>query len=146
MSKIHKLIPQPELSCAVEAFNLASQSGIDPDRVLRERWAQEKREQEAREHERKMQRLLDECPGFTGGEMPRGPGLPGSVTIDPVCTKQAMDWLKRRFRVDSHAGVEATGELRIKIVARVTQKTIDGAKRPRVSFKPVEQFVLPLAG
>lgn len=129
---------------AGSCFNLAGERGEDPDRILRERREAEKRQREAAEFQAKMQRRLEECPGFIGGSMPTGPGACGSVVIEPECIKAAMPWLKARFRVNCAAGIESTGELRVQIAAKAIARKTAGVRIVKASFEKPVQFTLEL--
>jgi len=139
--------PQYELANSGEAFNLAVERGVDPERVIRERIAADKARTEAREYQAKMQRMLAECPGVIGWDLPGCECGKGKVTIEPGRIADAMPWLKRRFHVSeilelsTDCGLCVEWSPRRKGKARI--ETTKG-KRVKVTFGPLEQFTLGL--
>lgn len=65
----------------------------------------------------------------------------GEVIVDPVCSKPALEYLKRRFFVEKQVGIEQTGELRFIIRARI-RRTVAGK---RVTVKPQKAVQYELA-
>jgi hypothetical protein len=124
-----------------EAFNLASQSGNDPFRLERERWEAEQAASAAREFERRMQRLLEECPGFTTCEAPRSEDARGKVIVEPARITEAMQWLKRRFVVNESLELSTDIGLCVELIPRKRGRT---ARTYAAKFKKPEQFALPL--
>lgn len=91
---------------------------------------------------KKMSDAFDQCPGAALGDMPTTEQSEGSIIVDPVCSKQALVFLKRRFYVEESVGIESTGELRFVIKAKPTRT---GGKRKPVVWRPkAVQFELPL--
>lgn len=133
---------QYELPATACAFNLYCERTEDGERVERERRQAERDRREAQAYQEKMQEVFEFCPGFTGGEMPTGPGGQGHVLIESHCAGPAMDWLKRRFLVKREAGIETTGELRIDFATK--RKRTAGVKHHRSPFMQIEQFSLPI--
>lgn len=137
---------QPDLPlCGLaNIFNLAGQRGEDPGRLMREREAAERREREAAEYEARYQRKLSECPGFVGGDAPRGPGAEGRVVVDPRLVLEARSWLTHRFAVNDALSLsEIADGIVFEIRARATpgQRT---ARRRGTKFGRPEQFELDL--
>ena len=130
---------QLELRACSNAFNLFGERGIDPVAVLLERGRQAAAAEAAREFERKMQRLLSECPGFVGC-CPPGAGSPGNVTVQPAAADAAMDFLKRRFHVGGVGWKKGLG-LTVEVLPRRKGVTRATARR---RLAPVEQFQLNL--
>ena len=94
-----KLSLQPDLPVAGVVFNLASERGIDPERVVRETAAARAARIEAEAYREKMQGKLAMCPGFVGCYPPASVDSPGKVTVQPSAVDDAVDFLKRRFVV-----------------------------------------------
>ena len=139
-----KSIPQFELSCARDVFNLAGGTGIDPFRAERERWEMERRREEREDYQKKMQRALEECPGFIGGDAPGSPAATGKVVVDPGVVGEAVVWLKRRFRVNENLSLSMDSALCLEIISRSAPRRIGGPSRLRATFDKPEQFELAL--
>lgn len=92
-----------------------------------------------------QQRLSDklaECPGHVYSRAPVSPVDEGEIVVEPVCSKIALDFLKRRFRVEKQVGVESSGELKFIISPRnQTRVTRTGV---RVRYQKPVQFLLAL--
>ncbi len=123
-------------------FNLAGQAGVDPMRVLREKWEREERERARREFADKMQRTLSECPGFVGADAPASEEGTGRIVIEPGMIVEAMPWLRRRFHVSENLALSVDQGLAIDLMPRVRRK--GSAPRKRITFGKVEQFNLEL--
>lgn len=126
----------------VDAFNLAPEVAIDGERVARERREQAARDKEAAEYQAKFQLTLAECPGVVGFDAPRGPAAVGKVVIEPAFVMEAMQWLKRRFRVNESLELSTDTGLCVEITPRPRKAN----RHPymRVSFNKPQQFELPL--
>jgi hypothetical protein len=74
--------------------------------------------------------------------MPTSENAEGSIVVDPVCSKQALVFLKRRFYVEENVGIESTGELKFVIKPKV--RRAPGKPKPRVEFRKQIQYELPL--
>jgi len=136
------LNPGAELPLTREAFNLFSEAGEDPLRVMRERDARLAAEAEAAEYQSKMQRVFADCPGFIGGDAPNCAAAIGRVVVEPGRTVEALAWLKRRFHVNQSLELDRTIEgVAFEVKARVRAK-LSGGRRIKVSFAPAEQFTL----
>jgi hypothetical protein len=130
-------VAQLELRPCADAFNLAGERGIDGARAIAEMAESMRREREARAWADKMQRKLSECPGFIGCHPP-GVETPGTVTVQPGSTDEALEFLKRRFHVGQVDWQKGLGMV-IKILPRR-----EGVPRAvvRRRLAPVEQFQL----
>lgn len=135
---------QFELGCACEAFNLAAETGVDPERVLRERRETIERQRQAAAFEAKMQRSLAECPGVVGFDAPNSPDSKGKVVVEPAHTVEAFQWLKRRFHVAENLELSGAVGLVFEIAPRRRGLRSNG-KRIKVHFGKVEQFELGLS-
>jgi hypothetical protein len=133
---------QRELPVAGEVFNLFGEAGNDPVRLAMEAGRRAAEREALLEFERKMQRTLEECPGFCGAEAPCGAAATGRVLIDPAMTAEAIPWLKRRFHVNENLALSHHGGLCVEVKPRARGKP--GVRRGRVSFAKPEQFQLPL--
>jgi hypothetical protein len=132
----------PEFEIARNAFNLAVQHGIDPERVRREQREAEQRRREAEEFERAMQRKLSACPGFLATDAPSGPASRGRVVVAPGLAQQAMEWLRRRFQVSESLELDSAADgLVFEIIPRAARS---GGRRVQRSFIRNVQFELPL--
>ena len=128
---------QHEMPVVGDAFNLAPETGVDIDRVLREEREQLARECSAREYTARMQRQLAECPGCVGYDLATSEKLASRLMLDPRLVLDAMGWLKRRFRVSAALELHSTGNaLCVEIAPRRRGQT---GKR-QVRFVKVEQF------
>ena len=137
-----KSIIQNELTGEIgQAFNLVSEYGEDPERIIRERQEAEAAAAAALEYESKMQRSFAQCPGFIGCDPPSGERSKGRVVVDPTYAFQAREWLKRRFNCNEAIELSDHG-LCIEVMPRVRAKP--GQPRRRVSFLKPEQFDLAL--
>lgn len=128
---------QLELRPCSDAFNLAGERAVDAVAVMLERGRQAAAAEAAREFERKMQRLLSDCPGFVGC-CPPGQQSPGKVTVQPAVADEAVDFLKRRFHV-GEVGWEKGLGFTVEILPR--RKGLAKATARR-RLAPVEQFQL----
>ena len=137
-----KAIPQFDLDVVGDIFNLVQEPGIDPVRVARELKECEQRRQDAAEYQRKMQRRLEECPGFITADAPVGEAHFGNVVVEPSNADSARAWLKRRFQISEDLNLSDIG-LVFRIHSRRKVVTVNG-KRIRVRFGKVEQFELAL--
>lgn len=135
--------PVIDLPIIGEVFNLAGERGEDPLRIQRERWEAERRQSEALEYQSKMQRTLEECPGFAGCDAPLGEQAQGRIVIEPARVNEAVRWLKRRFHVNENLELSPDNGLAIDIKPRV-RSCKAGARRRSVGFVKVEQFELAL--
>ena len=131
---------QLELHACSGAFNLFGERGIDPVAVLLERGRQAAAAEAAREFERKMQRLLSECPGFVGAEAPAGPASVGRVVVEPRLALEAIPWLKRRFHVNETLALSPDRGLCVEVKPRARGRS--SGRRGRVTFAKPEQFQL----
>jgi hypothetical protein len=132
---------QYELRAVADEFNLVSETGDDPLRLLMEKLRAERARDEARQYEAKMQRQLSECPGFIGVDAPRGPESVGKVVVDPGRISEAMAWLGRRFKVSENLELSHDQGLCVEIISRTRA---NAGRRKRASFGKVEQFQLAL--
>lgn len=138
-----KRTPQFELPVAGEVFNLSSEHGFDAWLHEHERFEQAKAEAEAKAYEAKMQRTLEQCPGFTTCDPPTGPGSHGKVVVEPGKTLEAFRWLKRRFHVNENLELSGDIGLVLEIAPRIRRVTA-GGRKVKVRFGRPEQFSLPL--
>src|SRR5512139_2559125 len=130
-----------EFCFASGAFNLYSEVGPDSMRVMLDNARDAKRREEAAEFERKMQRVLAECPGFVGCDAPAGASSSGKVMVEPGRICEAMPWLKRRFHVNENLELSTDSGLCVEVAFRIR----GAAKKPRVKrFGKPEQFELGL--
>ncbi|MGO9203264.1 MAG: hypothetical protein ACLQM8_22315 [Limisphaerales bacterium] len=129
---------QLELRPCADAFNLAGERAVDPVAVLLERGRQAAAAKAAREFERKMQRLLSECPGFVGAEAPAGPASAGKVVVEPGLALEAIPWLKRRFHVNENLALSHDQGLCVEVKPRARGRS--SGHRGRVTFAKLEQF------
>ena len=129
---------QLELRPCSDAFNLAGERGVDPVAVVLERGRQAAAAEAAREFERKMQRLLAECPGFVGAEAPGGPASVGRVVVEPGLALEAIPWLKRRFHVNESLALSRDQGLCVEVKPRARSRS--SGRRSRVMFARPEQF------
>jgi hypothetical protein len=136
--------PERELPLAAAAFNLFSETGDDPLRVMRERDARLALEREAELYRQKMQRVFADCPGFLGGDAPTGPQATGRVVVEPGRSVEALAWLKRRFHVNETLELDRAVEgLAFEIKPRQRSPGA-GSKRIKVTFARPEQFQFAL--
>lgn len=136
---------QSELPQSAAVFNLAGERAVDPWRVERERREAQERQAQAAAFQAKMQRSLEECPGFTAADVPGGPGGRGRVVVSPAQATEAAQWLKRRFVVRPSLELDAAADgLVFEIIARARPIRGNGGHRRRVSFDAPEQFHLAL--
>ena len=133
----------PEFFLARSVFNLAAETGDDPERVARELREAEQRRRDATEYERKYQRTLAECPGFCACDAPSGPGSKGKVVIEPGMILEANRWLRRRFHVSENLELSGDTGLVLEIIPHQRRLPV-GGKRIKVHFGKVEQFELAL--
>jgi len=129
---------QNELPCAGEVFNLASEVGADPARIIRERIQAATDRAAARTYELKMQRTFAQCPGFIGSDNP------SHVVVEPALALEAFQWLKKRFHVNEKLEVSTDTGLCIEV--RPRRRSVAGNRKARAKyvFGPVEQFRLAL--
>lgn len=139
-----KSIPQFGLPVVDQVFNLASERGLDGDRLARERVEAERARKAAAEYEARMQRLFAECPGFIGADAPAGEGQKGNVVVEPAYAPEAMAWLKRRFHVNENLSLSTDTGLCIEVRTRVRKPPTPGAKRVAVTWAKPQQFELSL--
>lgn len=133
---------QSEIPVVGVAFNLCVQTGLDMDRVLEDQRKALARECAAKEFTAKMQRMLSECPGFLGGDLPASERDSGRVIIEPGKTLEAFTWLKRRFHVAENLEVSLDNGLAIDIKPRCRRG--GGVKRHKFVGCRGEQFTLEL--
>lgn len=131
-----------DLPVAGDVFNLATQTGNDPIRLMREQAAAQLAKAEAREYQERMQLQLAQCPGYVGSDAPTAPGVAGRVVVDPRMTADAVAWLKRRFHVDENLNLSMDCGLCINVMGRNRSK--GGGRRVRCSFSKPEQFEFEL--
>lgn len=91
---------------------------------------------------KRMSQAFDQCPGAVIGDMPTTEQSEGSIIVDPVCSKQALTFLKRRFYVEENVGIESTGELKFVIKPKV--RRAPGQPIRKHEFKKQIQYELPL--
>lgn len=125
---------QFEIPVCGTVFNLASETGEDPLRVEMDRLRAARECEAALEYQKRMQRLLEECPGFVGAD-------PGKVVVEPGRIAEAMVWLKRRFHVSESIELSTDTGLCVEIKPRVSKST---GKRSPVRFGKPEQFQFSL--
>ena len=133
--------PDRELPFAAAAFNLISEPGNDPVRVIMDNLRAAEEAAAAREYGLKMQRVFSECPGFIGADVPEGEAKVGSVVIEPAKALDALQWLKRRFVVaDTLEPDPAAGGMRIEFAQKPKRDRAAGAKREKapVFGRPVQ--------
>lgn len=135
---------QHEMPVVGQAFNLAGETGIDPFRVERERWAQLERQREAKEYAARMQHTFEQCPGYIGGDSPTSDNGRGVVVVEPGRIVEALAWLKRRFQASETIDVctDLNG-IAVEIAPRIRRSPC-GGRRVKIKFGKVEQFSLPL--
>lgn len=135
--------PIRDLPVAGDVFNLAGELGVDPERIVRERGEIERANREAKAYQDRMQKTFAECPGFIGGDAPRGPGLVGRLVVEPARIVEAYAWLRRRFRVSENLELSQSLDngLCIDVIPRPPRKS--GVWRKQTFAKPV-QYELPL--
>ncbi len=137
-----KPVIQYELESCRAAFNLMVEEQADPVRLMHEELASNQARLQAEEFERKYQRQLSECPGFTTCDAPRGPDVVGRVVIEPGMIEQAIPWLKRRFHIAETLELSTDLGLCVEVKPRI--KSVTNKSRAKVSFKKPEQFILEL--
>jgi hypothetical protein len=136
--------PERELPFAASAFNLFGETGDDPLRLMRERDAKLAAAHEAERYQARMQRVFADCPGFIGGDVPKGPQCSGRVVVEPSRSVEALNWLKRRFYVNESLELDRVVEgLAFEIKPRQRSHGA-GGKRIKVTFARPEQFPLAL--
>jgi len=138
-------IVQRDLPVAGEVFNLASETGVDPDRLVRERLQAATDAAEARIYQLRMQRTFAQCPGFIGGDLPDGELRRGVVRVEPSKAAEAAVWLKRRFSVNPEVRLADAFGIEIEFVTRSKVRLLPGQKRRRISFEKPQQFTLDLS-
>src|SRR5512142_3313194 len=89
MNKPHQF----ELPQSGEVFNLFSEQGQDPVRVIMDNLHAATEKAAAREYELKMQRTFSACPGFIGGDAPETEQGTGYVVVDCSRAIDAVVWL-----------------------------------------------------
>lgn len=89
---------------------------------------------------KRMDKAFEECPGVVMGHMPGNEHATGEIIVDPVCSKVALDFLKRRFHVEERDIIDQTGELRFVI----TPRTRRAPGKPAVRYQKPFQYELPL--
>lgn len=136
-----KLIPQHEFPLDGDTFNLAIETGNDPDRLVREAREAEELAQAARQYANKMQLTFAHCPGFVGGDAPTGEMYVGRIVVDPAKASEALPWLKRRFVVSENLSLCDTG-LCFDVLPKRRRKS--SPRRAGASFQKVEQFQFDL--
>jgi DNA invertase Pin-like site-specific DNA recombinase len=132
-------VAQLELRPCAGVFNLAGERGVDGARAIAEMAEATRREREARAWAAKMQRKLSECPGFIGCHPP-GVETPGTVTVQPESTDEALEFLKRRFHVGQVDWQRGMGMI-LKILPRrkgvsraVVRRRLSSAEQFQFSF------------
>jgi len=139
-----KRLPQPEFYVAREAFNLAGETGLDPFRLERERWAQAEKQREAAEYAARMQHTFEQCPGFIGGDAPTSANGRGVVVVEPGRIIEALKWLNRRFVASETIDVDTDLHgIAVEIAPRI-RRSSPGGRRIKVAFGKPEQFTLSL--
>lgn len=133
---------QHELPQAEQVFNLTGQSAPDPWRVAREKLEEEQRRKDASEYQQRMQRKLEECPGFSACDAPSGPLGRGKVVVEFGLAGEAAVWLKRRFHTAESLELSDSG-ICFQIAPRIRRVT-RGLPRRKVSFEPGVQYTLDL--
>lgn len=133
---------QCELPMAEAVFNLRCECGADPDRVVREQADAKRRQAEAEAFAQKCQKSFEQCPGFIGCDAPKGPGLIGRVVVEPGQVAEAMEYLRRRFRVNQNLELDAGRGLCLEVASR--PRKVRGARSVRVNFAKPVQFELSL--
>lgn len=141
---------QFELGPVGQEFNLVTETGDDPLRVILDNLHRAAERAAAREYELRMQRLFSECPGFLAGDAPGSELGTGHVVVEPAKAVDAVAWLKRRFLVSDKMQVEtAAGGLRIDLAPRPKRGGANGKRQVRRKidclFSPPEQFSLDLS-
>jgi hypothetical protein len=136
--------PQYDLPGCESVFNLALQTGADPDRIIADQLDAQRRAGEAEEYERRMQRMFEDCPGLVGCDPPRSDASTGKVVVEPARVTEAYAWLKRRFHVNENLGLSLDTGLCIEVRPRKRTKAI--GRRVAVSFEKPVQFELGLDG
>lgn len=124
---------QFEIAVVGDVFNLAVEQADDPLRVELDRLRALREQEAALEYHRKMQRLLEECPGFIGAD-------PGKVVVEPGRIGEAMAWLKKRFHVNESLELSTDTGLCIEVKPRQRRKPGSTGKRSLVKFSKPEQF------
>ena len=137
-----KRSPQFDLPGSESVFNLASQTGVDPDRIISEQLDAQRRAGEAEEYERKMQRAFEGCPGLVGCDAPRSENSTGKVVIEPGRITEAYVWLKRRFHVSENLGLSHDTGLCVEVKPR--KRSPGGRRGARVNFEKPQQFEFAL--
>lgn len=136
---------QFELRTVGEEFNLVTETGEDPLRVMMDKLREAEERAAAREYELKMQRVFSDCPGFIGGDAPKSEISRGSVIVKPDCVTDAVRWLRKRFHVADTVEVDLALEgVRVDIVPRVRVRKGTTRKAVKVDFGATVQFDLPL--
>jgi hypothetical protein len=136
--------PQYELAGSASVFNLAGETGLDPFRIERERWAEAERKRDAQEYAARMQHTFEQCPGFIGGDAPTSVNGRGVVVVEPGRIVEALAWLKRRFHASETIDVDTDLQgIAVEVAPRV-RRAMPGGRRIKVSFGKVEQFTLAL--
>lgn len=135
-------IPQYGLPLVDQVFNLASETAQDGERLIREKLEAERTAKAAAEYQKRMQRLLSDCPGFIGADAPAGQGKQGTVVVDPRLAVDARLWLRRRFHVNVSLSLTSADGLAFDIKTRERKATAPGAKRVKVTWGKPEQFEL----
>lgn len=137
---------QLELRTVGQEFNLVSETGPDPVRVMLDKLHAAEAQAAAREYELCMQRVFADCPGFQSGDAPKGEQSRGWLVVEASWIGKAMPWLKRRFQVADTVEVDqANNGLRIEIAPK--PKRVRGPKKQKpvpVNFSPIVQYELPL--
>lgn len=138
--------PERELPFAAAAFNLITESGVDPVREIMDKLREAEARAKAREYELKMQRVFAECPGFIGGDAPQGERSIGNVVVDPARVVEARGWLKQRFILNDVVEIDsAAGGIRIEVAPK--PKRVRAARVRAVApvnFNKPEQYELSL--
>lgn len=136
--------PQYELAGSSEVFNLATQEAVDPWRVDRERWEAAELAVEAAEYTSRMQRRLEECPGFNGCDCPTSETGRGVVVVEPGKIIEALKWPKRRFHASETIDISTDlNGIAVEIAPRVRRSSSCGP-RVKVDFAKPVQFELSL--
>lgn len=134
--------PVREFDFAAGSFNLFSEQGEDPLRAMLDNARAAAVRESAVEFERKMQRLLAECPGFVGADAPSGASCSGKVVVEPGRICEALPWLKRRFHVSENLELSTDAGLCVEVIPRDRKK--GSSPRRKIRFGKVEQFNLNL--
>jgi len=137
-------IPQYGLPEVDQVFNLAAEQTQDGERLFREKVEAERAAKAAADYQKRMQRVLSDCPGFIGADAPAGQGKQGAVVVDPRMATDARVWLKRRFHVNESLSLTRSDGLCFEVRTRERKPLAPGAKRLKVTWDKPKQFELSL--